>query len=554
MKRIIVGVLLFSTSSISIAQHFKNPILAGGYPDPSICRVGDDFIMVNSSFEYFPALPIHKSKDLVNWELVGYGLNNREAFSNPINLFDVQSNGGIHAPTIRFHNGKFHVISTTVYYDETKRRATATNFIITSKTPEGPWSDPIIIEGAPGIDPDIFFDDDGRVWYTGNHQPSNPSFAGETEIWMQEMNPTSFQLVGERYYVWRGACGGVWAEGPHLYKKNGTYYLLIAEGGTSFNHSIMIASSEYITGPYVPNNRNPIFSSRQLSYDNWVHSTGHGDLVALKDGRWFMVMLGVRGDVNRKSNMGRETFIAPVSWEMEPNESTGKEFWWPVIAPETGRIVKENQMIFKNTSHSHADIFDEHFNNDTLSLSWNFRRVPNKNAYSLTVRPGHLRVFTHPNKLENRRRANFMGFKQTQSDFDFSTQMDFSPTHSKEQAGVILIQKDSNYLYFNISHIDEKTLLSLEYVNGVRRDLKSQNIDHKINSPIRFKVESSKDRYKFYYATEGEKFILFTETSADLILSNGYTGSHIGFYLTSNGEKSKGYADFDWAKYKALKR
>ena len=297
------------------AQTFKNPILAGGYPDPSICRVGDEFIMANSSFEYFPALPIHKSKDLVNWELVGHGLNRLEQVSGQINLTDVQSNGGIYAPTIRYNNGKYHIVTTNVYYDELKQRSTATNFIITSSKPEGPWSNPIVIKGAPGIDPDIFFDVDGRVWYTGMHQPSYPTFSDEKEIWIQELNPNSFQLIGQRFFVWRGACGGVWAEGPHIYKKDGKYYLIIAEGGTSFNHSIMVAVSDTITGPYVSNERNPIFSSRHLSYDNWVNSTGHGDMVELEDGRWYIVMLGVRGDVKRKSNMGRETFIAPVSWE-----------------------------------------------------------------------------------------------------------------------------------------------------------------------------------------------------------------------------------------------
>ena len=194
---IIIFVIAIGTLN---SQTFKNPILAGGYPDPSICRVGNVFVMVNSSFEYFPALPIHTSKDLVNWELVGHGLNRIEQVSGKINLLDVQSNGGIHAPTIRFHNGKYHIITTTVYYDEKKQNAIAINFIITSSTPEGPWSNPIVINGAPGIDPDIFFDDDGRVWYVGNHQPSDPTFSGETEIWMQELDPNSFQLTGQRFF------------------------------------------------------------------------------------------------------------------------------------------------------------------------------------------------------------------------------------------------------------------------------------------------------------------------------------------------------------------
>ena len=538
----------------SYGQIFKNPILPGGYPDPSICRVGDEFIMVNSSFEYFPALPIHKSKDLVNWELVGYGLNRSEQVSGQINLIDVQSNGGIHAPTIRFHNGKYHIISTTVYYDEIKQRATATNFIITSTNPKGPWSNPIVIKGAPGIDPDIFFDDDGRVWYTGNHQPSDPTFSGETEIWMQELDPNSFQLIGKRFFVWRGACGGVWAEGPHIYKKEGNYYLLIAEGGTSFNHSIMVAVSDKITGPYVSNERNPIFSSRHLSYDNWVHSTGHGDLVELQDGRWYIVMLGIRGDVDRKSNMGRETFIAPVYWEREPYEWKNNKILWPVVAPQTGRIVRENPFIYKDSFYNNTDSFHDSFDRDNLDLRWNFRRLTHENMYSLSERPGYLRIFTHPNSLENRKRAHFTGIKQTQSDFDFMTKMEFTPSQTKDQAGIILLQKDKNYLYFNLSYKNKKSILSLNYMNETLIELSSKRIAHDIDSAIRLKVVSKENTYRFYYATEDNKYTFFDETDANLILSNGYTGAHIGLFLTSNGKTSNGYADFDWVQYTSEKK
>lgn len=155
---------MISISIVTLAQGtFRNPILPGAYPDPSICRVGEDFYMVNSSFEYFPGLPVHKSKDLVNWEFIGYGLHRKEQVINKVNLRDVQSDGGIHAPTIRYNKGVFYIITTNVYYDESNRETQFVNFIITAKNAEGPWSDPIILEGAPGIDPDIFFDDDGRV-------------------------------------------------------------------------------------------------------------------------------------------------------------------------------------------------------------------------------------------------------------------------------------------------------------------------------------------------------------------------------------------------------
>ncbi|WP_198416668.1 family 43 glycosylhydrolase [Marinilabilia rubra] len=158
---------------------FVNPIIPGGFPAPSICKVDDTFYIVNSSFEYFPGLPNHKSKDLINWELIGYGLHREEQCTNEVNLVDVQSKGGIHAPTIRYSNGRFYIITTNVYYNEADQTTHFVNFIITAENPEGPWSDLHVLKGAPGIDPDIFFDDDGRVWYIGTHSPENPTFEGE---------------------------------------------------------------------------------------------------------------------------------------------------------------------------------------------------------------------------------------------------------------------------------------------------------------------------------------------------------------------------------------
>ena len=324
--------------SIYGQEKFSNPIIRGGYPDPSICKVGDTFYLVNSSFEYFPGLPIHKSKDLTNWELIGYGLHRKSQVDSTVNLIDVQSNGGIHAPTIRHKDGVYYIITTNVYFDEKQKKADMVNFIITAENPAGPWSDPIHILGAPGIDPDLFFDDDGKVWYVGNQMPENPNFNGEGEIWLQELDINKFKLVGEKHLLWRGACGGVWAEGPHMYKKDGRYYLIIAEGGTSFNHAVMVALSDNIEGPYISNPRNPIITSRHLSYDNWVNSTGHGDIIQLDDGRNYMVLLGIRNQIERGSNMGRETFLAPVTWEREPFEWKETKHLWPVVSPKTGPV------------------------------------------------------------------------------------------------------------------------------------------------------------------------------------------------------------------------
>ena len=540
--------VLFSISSFG-QEVFKNPILAGGYPDPSICKVGDTFYLVNSSFEYFPGLPIHKSTDLINWELIGHGLHRESQASSTVNLVDVQSNGGIHAPTIRYNKGVYYIISTNVYYDAEKNKADMVNFIITANNPAGPWSDPIHIEGAPGIDPDLFFDDNGRVWYVGNQAPENPSFDGEGEIWLQELDLNEYSLIGERHLLWRGACGGVWAEGPHMYKKDGKYYLIIAEGGTSFNHAVMVAMSENIEGPYISNPRNPILTSRHLSYDNWVNSTGHGDIVELDDGRYYMVILGIRNEINRGSNMGRETFIAPLSWEREPFEWKENKDLWPVVSPISGKVEKENEVIFKNSTQINSYNFRDDFNSKTLGLKWNFRRLPLENIYSLDKREGFLRIFSNQNIIKERHRAALMGFKQNQTDFEYFTSMNFNPENNKSEAGISVFQKDDNYLNFTVVKKDGNFFIKVNAYNNNKLILKDEQLIPDYKGKIKLKISSEEGEYKLFYSTRGFRYRLFDKLKNDILLSKGYTGAHIGLYITSNGEDSKDYVDFDYVDY-----
>ena len=540
--------VLFSISSFG-QEVFKNPILAGGYPDPSICKVGDTFYLVNSSFEYFPGLPIHKSTDLINWELIGHGLHRESQASSTVNLVDVQSNGGIHAPTIRYNKGVYYIISTNVYYDAEKNKTDMVNFIITANNPAGPWSDPIHIEGAPGIDPDLFFDDNGRVWYVGNQAPENPSFDGEGEIWLQELDLNEYSLIGERHLLWRGACGGVWAEGPHMYKKDGKYYLIIAEGGTSFNHAIMVAMSENIEGPYISNPRNPILTSRHLSYDNWVNSTGHGDIVELDDGRYYMVILGIRNEINRGSNMGRETFIAPLSWEREPFEWKENKDLWPVVSPISGKVEKENEVIFKNSTQINSYNFRDDFNSKTLGLKWNFRRLPLENIYSLDKREGFLRIFSNQNIIKERHRAALMGFKQNQTNFEYFTSMNFNPENNKSEAGISVFQKDDNYLNFTVVKKDGNFFIKVNAYNNNKLILKDEQLIPDYKGKIKLKISSEEGEYKLFYSTRGFRYRLFDKLKNDILLSKGYTGAHIGLYITSNGEDSNDYVDFDYVDY-----
>ena len=558
MKKLILKLikyffLIFFLSSYA-QEKFSNPIIRGGYPDPSICKVGDTFYLVNSSFEYFPGLPIHKSKDLINWELIGYGLNRESQVNSIVNLVDVQSNGGIHAPTIRYKDGVYYIITTNVYYDEEKKKAEMVNFIITAKNPAGPWSDPIHILNAPGIDPDLFFDDDGKVWYVGNQMPENPNFNGEGEIWIQQIDMNEFKLVGEKYLLWRGACGGVWAEGPHMYKKDGRYYLLIAEGGTSFNHAVMVALSDNIVGPYISNPRNPILTSRHLSYDNWLNSTGHGDIVELDDGRNYMVLLGIRNEIERGSNMGRETFLVPVTWEREPFEWKDTKYLWPVVAPKTGRVKRLNEVVFPGTTENIETSFEDNFELDRLNLKWNFRRYPIENIFHLDMKEKRLNLICHPNQIKERGRAALLGFKQTESSFEYLAHMFFEPTTNGSEAGISIFQKDDNYINFTLINKDSKIFLQAYALKNNKLVKVVKHQLNKYNSNIKFKMISNKDNYELYYSTKGTHFNYFATFEGNLVVSNGYTGAHLGIYATSNGEETKDLASFDYVNFISKKK
>ena len=535
-------------------ETFSNPIIAGGYPDPSICKVEDTFYLVNSSFEYFPGLPIHKSKDLINWELIGYGLNRKSQVDSIVNLIDVQSNGGIHAPTIRHKDGIFYIITTNVYYNQERQKSDMINFIITAENPEGPWSDPIHILGAPGIDPDLFFDDDGKVWYVGNQMPEKPNFDGEGEIWLQQIDINKFKLVGERHLLWRGACAGVWAEGPHMYKKDGRYYLLIAEGGTSFNHSVMVALSDNIEGPYISNPRNPILTSRHLSYDNWVNSTGHGDIIELDDERNYMVLLGIRNEIERGSNMGRETFLVPVTWEREPFEWKDTKHLWPVVASKTGRVKRLNEVVFLGTTENVETSFEDNFELDRLNLKWNFRRYPIENIFHLDTKEKRLNLICHPNQIKERGRAALLGFKQTESSFEYLAQMFFKPTTNGSEAGISIFQKDDNYINFTLMKKNSKILLQ---AYALKNNKPVKVVKHQLNQyngNIKFKIISNKDNYELYYSIKGTHFNYFTTFEGNLVVSNGYTGAHLGIYATSNGEETKDLASFDYVNFISKKK
>lgn len=296
-----------------------NPILRGMYPDPSICRVGDTYYLATSTFEYLPGLPIHTSTDLVTWQLAGHAIERADQFD----YSRVPDSGGMFAPTIRYHEGLFYIACTQM----NEADGAAGNFYVTASDVSGPWSDPVLLPDARGIDPSLFFFE-GRAWWIGCREVEPQTFPGETEVWMRELDLDRGELVGEERVIWtRTQARAVWAEAPHLYRRGDWFYLVTAEGGTSFEHSVMVARSAELQGPYLPCPRNPVLTHRHLGHGVPVQNVGHADLVESADGQWWMAVLASR-PVNGHHILGRETHLARVEWEDD----------WPVVNPGLGLL------------------------------------------------------------------------------------------------------------------------------------------------------------------------------------------------------------------------
>lgn len=298
----------------------RNPILAGAFPDPSACQVGETTYVVNSTFTWLPGLPIHASTDLAHWELIGHALTDENSGSLDLELG--AESQGIFAPTLRCIGGRFVLVCTTVV------GALLRSFVMTAPEASGPWSEPRFLEEAGGIDPDVFEDEDGTVWWTGTRLAADPAWHDQTEIWTRPVDLERAVFTGPETVLWHGAVEGVvWSEGPHLYRVGEFYYLLTAEGGTAEEHSVAIARATSVTGPWEGCKRNPIFTHRNLGRTSEIHNVGHADLFERPDGSWWAVLLGVRLRDDRHL-LGRETFLVPVEWEDG----------WPVLAPGCGRI------------------------------------------------------------------------------------------------------------------------------------------------------------------------------------------------------------------------
>lgn len=510
---------------------FKNPILAGFYPDPSVCRVGDDYYLVHSTFEYFPGVPIFHSRDMVHWRQIGHVLTR----PSQLPLEKMRSSGGVFAPTLRYHDGTFYLVTTNVWG--------TSNFFVTATDPAGPWSEPTLLD-REGIDPSLFFDDDGTVYYI-RHVGGGDGYIGQ-----QVLDLKTGKLQGEMKKIW-GGTGGVWAEGPHMYKKDGKYYLMISEGGTSYGHRVTIARSDSPWGPFEACPHNPILTHMDRP-EHALQALGHADLVETPAG-WWAVFLGIRPQGGQFHHLGRETMLAPVTWDADgwPMIGDGGKVEVEVAAPK----LKPHELPAEDGPN---DLVREEFDGDKLGMSWMFLRNPREEDWSLSERQGFLRLKGSAVTLSDQDSPAFVGRRQTGLAASAKTRLEFEPKHENEEAGITVRANDANHVDMGVTLRDGKKQLFLRKVLGG----KLEGIEYFDAGPgaVVLSVAATPTEYTFNGGADkgdtGSLTRLGTIETKQLSTekATGFLGAVLGLYATGNGKASTTPADFDWFEYRVLER
>ncbi|MBP6410196.1 MAG: glycoside hydrolase family 43 protein [Pseudarcicella sp.] len=532
---------VYSQSIKNEKKYFNNPILPGFYPDPSLCRVGDDYYMVNSSFEWFPGVPIHHSKDLVNWKPIGYVLDRPSQLTFKPNM---KASAGIWAPTIRYNNGVFYVIVTC---RQCKNDCNCgDNFMVTATNPAGPWSEPVWIDASVGIDPSLYFEDDGTVWYTGGtggaKQPENggpEKWPAEHRIYIQQLDIKTGKLFGERTILTSGhANNAKYAEGPHIYKKNNKYVLLIGEGGTWRNHAVTAFTSNKLTGPYIANQENPVLTHRHLGDKVDISTTGHADIVETQNGESWAMLLGVR-DSTGYNQLGRETFLTKVDWQ-------GSN---PIFNKGIGRVLMKDVKPKLTEYQVSKKSFRDEFDGEKLDFQWNFLRTPLTVFHDLKSIKGSLVINLKPETVKENVNPALIARRIQHFDFTANTKLTFKTKHENEVAGLVLIQNDSSHYRVekNSKHI---TLYKMSK-KGKEQILSVVEFE---NEEVVLSCKVKGFNIDFYYGTDLKTMKpLALKQDTKVLTSNvagGFTGPYIGMYASSNGVVSSNKAVFHWFEYK----
>lgn len=522
---------VYSENPLSPGE-FYNPILQGCYPDPSITRKGDDYFLVCSSFAMFPGVPIFHSKDLVNWTQIGHVLDR----TSQLKVQDTGISAGVYAPAIKYNpnNDTFYMITTQFAGD-------FGNIIVKSKDPFKGWSDPIRLK-FNGIDPSIFFDDNGKAYVVHNDGPkkSEELYNGHRVIKIWEYDVENDQVIpGTDQVIVNGGVDlskkPIWIEAPHIYKKDGRYYLMCAEGGTGGWHSEVIFVSDSPKGPFIPAPSNPILSQRYLDHNrkNMVDWAGHADLVEGPDGKYYGVFLAIRPNEKGRVNIGRETFILPVDWSGEfPVFENGLIPMEPKLKTPAGVENKTGKDgYFPNGNFT----FTENFTSPQLDYRWIGLRGPREEFISI-LKDGGLQITPFPVNIKEVKPTSTLFYRQQHNNFSFTTTLNYTPKTEKDLAGITCVQSENfNYVFGLMKQDKDFHMVLAKTEKGNTRLLASAKVD--VKNPIRLQVKGVGDNYDFSYSLDGNNFVLLGNTvSGDILSTNvagGFTGCLIGLHATS---------------------
>jgi alpha-N-arabinofuranosidase len=500
---------------------YVNPILAGYYPDPSVLRVGNDYYLVNSSFAHFPGLPIFRSKDLVNWVQIGNAIDRPEQ----LDFTGLATSRAVFAPAISHHAGTFYIVNTCV--------DCRGNFVITAKDPAGPWSDPIWLP-FEGIDPSIYWEND-RAYIVNNRAPSEPPrYDGHRAIWIQEYDWRAGKMVGESTQLINGgvdiAKKPAWIEGPHIFKKDGWYYLTAAEGGTSVNHSQVVFRSRNLRGPFTPYAGNPILTQRDLPQDR-VHpisAAGHAQLVETQSGDWWATFLATRPYEGDKYTIGRETFLLPVTWRDG----------WPHILPP-GKVIPftharpklpawERPALPTSGDFRYVDEFD----GAKLGMQWIGIRTPKQPFYRLA---GGALELTGAGALGDLKSAPaYLARRQQHHIASFSTTVSFDPMKDGARAGLAAVQSDQSHLFFGITRIAGKRSIALYTRDKADTDTLVASAPLTTPGPVMLTIRANGGSWAFGYEVNGQRRTLHESLDATLLTTEragGFVGTTVGPYV-----------------------
>lgn len=523
------------------SEHFiQNPVLRGFNPDPSILRVGEDYYIATSTFEWFPGVQIHHSKDLVNWRLLTHPLTR----TSQLNMEGVIDSGGIWAPCLTYSEGTYYLIYTVVHSRKGAFKDTP-NYLVTATDITGPWSEPVYLNSS-GFDPSLFHDDDGRKWLVNmiwDHRTGTNSFAG---IALQEYSAAEGRLIGPVQNIFKGTELKL-TEGPHLYKRGGWYYLLTAEGGTQYAHAATMARSRAINGPYEVDPANPFLTSAGDETLE-LQKAGHASLVHTHTDEWYVAHLCGRPVKDRFCNLGRETSLQRCYWT---------EDGWLRLAGGGNRPKAAVQAPAIEPQPFQPEPSLDPFDSPALSPRWSTLRIPADPTWlSLTERPGFLRL-KGMESMSSCHRQSIAAYRQQAFVCSAETAVEFEPEHFQQMAGLILYYDTEDYVYLRITRHEEKgkCLGIAKSVGGVYSDSIADDIPLPSGSRIGLRVEINRENARFFYSVDnsgwqpvGEAFDI-THLSDDFPTYIRFTGNFIGLCAQDLSGTYK-HADFDYFEYK----